>query len=287
MNELASWLPARVKQRAKPLYRSGRRWLAQTFYGHGIDELLAAVRQLGITAGDSVMMHSRFNRESGFKGGPADIVEGLLSMLGPDGHLLMMSMAYGGASEDYCAGDPLFDVKRTPSVVGVLTEVFRRRDGVLRSLNPLHPVLAHGPLAAWIVADHDTCVLSCGKGSPFDRFWKLDGKFLFLDASYSSLTFMHYVEDHFRDRLPVELYDPEVATVRVRDGAGCEFRLRHQCFSATARARRNFALIEGKLRADGRMREVRVGRSRLLGVRARDVFDCAAALVEQGTGFYR
>jgi aminoglycoside 3-N-acetyltransferase len=287
MSRMPSGLPARLKQHAKPFYRSGRRWLAQTFYGHGMDELVAAVRELGIGPGDSLMMHSRFNRESGFKGGPGDIVEGLLAALGPEGHLLMMSMAYGGASADYCAGDPVFDVRRTPSAVGLLTEVFRRREGVLRSVNPLHPVLAHGPLAEWIVADHDKCMLSCGKGTPFERFLKLDGKFLFLDAPYSALTFMHFVEDHFRSRLPVELYDPEPVTVRVRDHQARERRLRHHCFAAAARSRRHFAPIEAKLRAEGRMRELRVGRSRLLGVSARDVFDCAAGLVEQGSGFYR
>jgi aminoglycoside 3-N-acetyltransferase len=287
MNDRSMSLPSRLKQQIKPYYRSGRRWLAQTFHGHGVDELLAAVRSLGIGPGDSVMMHSRFNRESGFKGGPADIVEGLIDALGPEGHLLMMSMAYGGASADYCAGDPLFDVRRTPSAVGLLTEVFRRRDGVLRSLNPLHPVLAHGPLAEWIVADHDKCMLSCGKGSPFERFLKLDGKFLFLDAPYAALTFMHFVEDHFRSRLPVELYDSEPVTVRVRDHQERERRLRHHCFGEAARARRHFAPIEERLRANGRMRELRVGRSRLLGVSARDVFDCAADLLERGTGFYR
>jgi len=287
MNDPRPAFPRRLKQRIKPFYLSGRRWLAQTLYPYDVDDLKAAVGRLGIGAGDSILLHSGFSRDSSFKGGPGDIIDGLLELVGPDGHLLMMSMAYGGSSEDYCASDPLFDVSRTPSVVGLLSEVFRRRQGVLRSLNPLHPVLAHGKLAAWLVADHDKCAYSCGKGSPFERFLKLDGKFLFLDASYGTLTFMHYVEDYFRARLPVELYTSEPMVVRVRDTHGRELWLRQYCFGAESRARRHFAPIEAKLRAEDRMRDLRVGNSRLLGVRAQDVFDCAATLLEQGTGFYR
>jgi aminoglycoside 3-N-acetyltransferase len=287
MSEDRSNFPRRLKERARPFYLRGRQWLARALFAYGVDDLKAAVGTLGIGAGDSLLLHSGFRRDSGFKGEPGDVIDGLLDVLGPEGHLLMMSMAYRGSSEGYCAGDPLFDITRTPSALGLLSEVFRRRQGVLRSLNPLHPVLAHGPLAGWLVADHDKCAHSCGRGSPFERFLKLDGKFLFLDAPYSALTFMHYVEDCFRGRLPVELYAPEPAIVRVRDARGREIRLRQYCFSAAARARRNFAPIEQKLRAEGRMRGLRVGNSRLLAVRARDVLDCAAALLEQGAGFYR
>lgn len=287
MNELRPAFRRRLKQRIKPYYLSGRRWLARTLFPYGVGELKGAVGSLGIGAGDSVLLHSRFSRDSGFTGGPEDIINGLLEVLGPEGHLLMMSMAYGGSSEAYCADNPMFDVSRTPSAVGLLSELFRRRQGVLRSLNPLHPVLAHGPLAAWLVADHEQCTHSCGKGSPFERFLKLETKILFLDASYSALTFMHYVEDHFRSRLPVELYASEPVIVRARDATGRELQLRQYCFSGAARERRHFAPIEQTLRADGRMRDLRVGNSRLLTVPARAVFDCAATLVEQGKGFYR
>ena len=274
-----------LKQRVKPLYHRGQRMVARTLFAYSPAELEAAIAKVGIESGDAVMVHSSFARTSGFTGTPGDVIDVLLRAVGPAGHLLMMSIPYRGSSERYADSDPLFDVRRTPSAVGVISELFRRREGVVRSLSPLHPVLAHGPLAAWLAADHDTALRSCGRGTPFERFLSLEGTLLFVDAPYSSMTFAHYIEDACRDRLPVELYDPTPRTIRIRDDAG-EREVRHLVFSAAARARRHFAPIEAALRRDGALRVERVGNSRLLRVAARDVLNCALRLVEEGTGFY-
>jgi aminoglycoside 3-N-acetyltransferase len=275
------------KQRLKPIYFSGQRLVARTLFAYSPGALESAIRSLGIGAGDNVFVHSGFRRVSGFTGTPGDVIACLLNIICEDGHLLMMSMPYGGSSQRYAEGDPLFDVLRTPSAVGMISEVFRRRKDVLRSLNPFHPVLACGPLAAWLIADHEKSAYSCGKGSPFERFLKLDGKLLFFDAPYGSLTFMHYVEDYFREQLPFELYDKEAVTLRVKEPSGRELKVRQFFFSEASRARRNFAPIEQTLLREGRMQAARVGNTRLLSVSARSVVDCAGRLIEEGPGFYR
>jgi aminoglycoside 3-N-acetyltransferase len=282
-----STVAKRVKQGIKPLYLRGQRLVARTLFAYSPPELAAAIRSLGIGTGDSVLVHSGFRQVSGFTATPGDVIETMLNVVGGDGHLLMMSIPYRGSSQRYAESDPLFDVVRTPSAVGLISEIFRRRADTYRSLSPLHPVVAHGPLAAWLVADHDKSAYSCGKGTPFERFLGVGGKFLFFDAPYGSLTFMHYVEHMFRDRLPVDLYDAAAVCIRVRDAAGRECSVRQFVFSEAARARRHFTPIEERLRADGLLREVRVGNTRLLSVAASDVVDCAARLIDQGTGFYR
>ena len=275
-----------MKQRLKPLYFRGQGLLARAAFAYSRAALEDSLRALGIRAGDSVLVHSGFRRASGFTGSPSDVVDALINAVGTDGHILMMSIPYRGSSQRYTETDPLFDVARTPSAVGLISEVFRRRSGVHRSLNPLHPVLAYGPLAEWLVADHEKCAHSCGKGSPFERFLNLDGKFLFFDAKFSSLTFMHYVEDVFSARSPVDLYHPAAAVVRVKDQAGRQLQVRQFFFSEAARQRRNFAPVEAKLRSDGRLRSARVGNTRLLTVSARDVMSCAGSLIDAGKGLY-
>src|SRR5438094_10151405 len=88
--------------------------------------------------------------------------------------------------------------------MGLITEAFRRRSGVLRSLNPVHPVLALGPEAAKLVADHERQLHSCGKGSPFAKLYDLKAKILFLDAPFSpapSFTFWRtWSRPNFRSR---------------------------------------------------------------------------------------
>jgi aminoglycoside 3-N-acetyltransferase len=275
-----------LKQRVKPLYRRGQRLVARTLFAYSPAQLEAALAKIGIAPGDALMVHSGFRPTSGFTGTPADVIEAMLRAVGPQGHLLMVSIPYRGSSQRYAESHPLFDVRRTPSKVGLISEVFRRRPDVVRSLSPLHPIAVHGPLAAWVVADHDMALRSCGKGTPFERFLSLNGKLLFYDASYSSMTFMHYVEDLCRDRVPLAVYDPAPATIRVRDDAGEEREVRHLVFSAAARERRHFAPIEAALARDGALRTLRVGNTRLQCVPAQDVVACALRLVEQGTGLY-
>jgi aminoglycoside 3-N-acetyltransferase len=275
-----------LKQRLKPLYFGSQGLLARSVFAYSRAALEDKFRALGIGPGDSVLVHSGFRRASGFTGTPSDVIESLLSVVGTDGHVLMMSIPYRGSSQKYAEGNPVFDVARTPSAVGLISEVFRRRSGVLRSLNPLHPVLACGPLAEWLVADHEKCAHSCGKGSPFERLLALQGKFLFFDAAFRSLTFMHYVEDRFSPRAPVSLYHPTAAAVRVKDHTGRELTVRQFFFSEAARQRRNFAPVEHKLLAEGTLRSARVGNTRLLSVSAHDVMNCAGSLIEQGEGLY-
>lgn len=282
----ASWTRP-FRQRLKPLYSEGERAVSRTLFAYSPSALESAIRTLGLGASDAVLVHSGFRRTSGFTGTPVDVIDCLLQVVGPAGHLLMMSIPYRGSSQRYAESNPLFDVRRTPSAVGLISEVFRRRPGVVRSLNPLHPIIACGPMAAWLTIDHEKTAYSCGKGSPFERFLKMDGKFLFVDAPYSSLTFMHYVEDYFRERLPLALYNPAPATLRIKDSTSAEFTVRQFFFSQEARARRNFGVIEEALRDQAAIRSARIGNTRLLLVDARQVFDCAARLVEQGRGFYR
>ena len=276
-----------LKQRLKPLYFRGQGLLARAVFAYSRPALEDKLRTLGIESGDSVLVHSGFHRASGFTGTPSDVVESLLNVVGSDGNLLMLSIPYRGSSQKFAEADPLFDVARTPSSVGLISEVFRRRSDVHRSLSPLHPVLACGPLAEWLVADHDKCAHSCGNGSPFERFLSLGGKFLFFDAKFSSLTFMHYVEHYFMDRSPVDLYHQTPAMVRVKDHHGRERKVRQFFFSEAARQRRDFSPVDRKLRSDGTLRSARIGNTQLLSVNARDVMQCAATLLEQGQGLYR
>ena len=287
MNEIDMSWPTRLRQRLKPIYRDGQRALARALYAYTTGELESALRQLGLAAGDSVLVHSGFRRVSGFTGTPNDVIECLVKILGPEGHLLMMSIPYRGSSQRYAESNPVFDVRRTPSAVGLISEVFRRREDVVRSLNPLHPVLARGPMAAWLTLDHEKTAYSCGRGSPFERFLHTNGKFLFFDAPYTSLTFMHYVEDTFQQRLPFALYDSEPATLRLKDANGAEQQIRQYFFSREARERRNFGVVEEALRRGGAIRHARVGNTQLLAVPAREVVDTAGRLLNQGQGFFR
>ncbi len=80
------------------LYRRARRrlksLLVATSWASDAAALVAALRKLGVGAGDTVMVHASWLPDNGFRGGPAGFVAGLKEAVGPDGLLVMPSFTY-------------------------------------------------------------------------------------------------------------------------------------------------------------------------------------------------
>ena len=170
--------------------------------------------------------------------------------------------------------------------MGIITEIFRRKKDVVRSLNPAHPILAFGPDAKWIISDHDKTMYSCGKGSPFEKILELNAKALFFDVPFWTMTFFHYLEDKFKDCSPVKLYDDEPLESTVIDSNGNGKGVKTYVFSREARESRNFWMIVRELRDKNLIKTAKIGNTKLILVNLRDVVDCAQKLVNAGIHFY-
>jgi aminoglycoside 3-N-acetyltransferase len=276
----------RLRSRLKAVYFAGRGALIRRFRSYGPPELDAALRALGVAPGDTVLLHAGFTPWSGFTGSPQSLVECLLRLVGPQGHLLMVSMAYTGSALEYLkAGEP-FDVGRTMSRMGLVSEIFRRRRDVHRSRNPVHPILAHGPRAEWLIADHDATPFSCGEGTPFEKLAQLGGKILLFDVSYLTATFLHHLEHRFRTRLGVRVYHDERIEAAVVTPEGTPRRVAVCVFEpTTARARDQVWLdLEPEFRRAGALRAGRVGNTPLVLMDARRLIECADRLLPGKTG---
>jgi aminoglycoside N3'-acetyltransferase len=106
-----------------------------------------------------------------FTGTAFDVLSLLRRLVG-ERTLAMPAFVFGKESFDPIRRyrvDPVFDVRKTPSEMGLVTELFRRSRSVRRSLHPTHSLCASGPLAEIITAGHDTCGSTFGEGSPFAR----------------------------------------------------------------------------------------------------------------------
>src|SRR5205807_1636548 len=68
---------------------------------------------------------SAFDSFLGFQGGPVDVIRTLREVVGARGTLMMPAIPFRGTAVEYALGDPVFDVRRTVSRMGLLTEVFR------------------------------------------------------------------------------------------------------------------------------------------------------------------
>lgn len=276
----------RVREWARQCYRRIDKAVADRFFPYDAEGLTGALRRLGIAPGDTVLVHSAFKCSSGFRGDPQDVIQALLDAVGSTGNLMMVSMPYSGSTYDYLWGNPVFDVRKTPSRMGILSEIFRRRRDVVRSLHPTHPVLACGERASWIVEGHERNVYPCGEGTPFAKLRELDGKTLFFDVPFYTFTFIHYIEDHIKEQLPFSLYVAEPTSTRVRDARGQELDIKTYAFSSTAVRARRPGLLRDALVAEGLLRKARIGRTSLLLVRVEDAVQLAERMVARGQHFY-
>jgi aminoglycoside 3-N-acetyltransferase len=272
------WLKARLL-RARELWV---RW----FRSYDAAELLAALRGLGAVPGDALMLHSAFGAAHGFRGSIEQLTEVFIDAVGPDGHLLMVSLPYRSSSFAYLSKLKVFDVRKTPSMMGLVSEMFRRRPEVLRSLHPTHPVLVRGRNAAAFVEGHPECLFPCGPGSPFDKLAEANGLVVFFNVAFDNYTFFHYLEHMVSSRLPFPLYTEETFDAQVLDAAGRPRTVKTYVFAPEAIRRRRFDLVEAALRRRGLIRETRVGASRIQAVRVRDTIECVSEMAGRGEFFY-
>jgi aminoglycoside 3-N-acetyltransferase len=132
-------------------------------------------------------------------GGANVIIQSLLDAIGPAGTLV----AYVDYEPFHADEDdmeiPVFDkrIARAALDHGVLHETIRTWPGALRSDHPDAGVVAIGPLAEWIVADHPF-QYGYGEGSPFDKILQARGRVLMLGAPLDTITLLHYAEHKAR-----------------------------------------------------------------------------------------
>lgn len=174
---------------------------------------------------DILMAHSSISDMHPFYQGKArDLLDLLLRLVGPERTLVMPAFFFGSAelyNREYYRKHPRFDVRRTPSQMGLVTELFRRRPGVMRSLHPTHSVCALGPLASELVATHHLSPWACGELSPFGIMGGRRTTILGLGKEYSrSLTQVHAMEEILGDRFPVPREPEEPVRVELVDHMG-------------------------------------------------------------------
>jgi len=79
--------------------------------------------------------------------------------------------------------------------MGLITEVFRKRRDVRRSLSSTHSLAGWGKKSEKILEGHEKCSVTCGPGSPFEKICQEEGKILLIGVDHRVNTTLHYVEN--------------------------------------------------------------------------------------------
>jgi aminoglycoside 3-N-acetyltransferase len=165
-----------------------------TFARSVYDEMVAAWRNAGLSVGDTVLLHSNASRllrriyRLDRAASPDIVIASFLDAVGPAGTIIFPTFNF-----DFASGKP-FDIKRTASQMGILSERARLMPESFRTGHPIYSFVALGARAA----DFGNLCNSSGYGtdSPFGLLRSWGGRIAVLDLpDQGSMTFYHHVEE--------------------------------------------------------------------------------------------
>lgn len=190
---------------------------------HTREKLTQDFTDLGIAQGDTLFIHSSFKSLGPVEDGASTVIAALETAVGAEGLILMPTFSLLPSREERVAA---WNVNKTPSTVGWLTEFFRQMSDTHRSDHYSHAIAARGREAKAFVSDHRRREgyqspwdhypwgKTYGTHSPMFRAYKVNAKLLMLGVDYETSTYIHLVEVvHWNKRLAD---DPEAEYIRLK-----------------------------------------------------------------------
>jgi aminoglycoside N3'-acetyltransferase len=247
-SQLIMWLqPKRKAWQAIKRARLRRELLAK----HGAftaAQLVLFCRDAGIQENGVLFVQCSYNDLLTYDGSPYDLLSALRELVGPQGTLLMPAYSTN-MQETPCRP---FDVRRESTYTGIIPELFRREEGVIRSLHPRHSICGLGPRAAELLDGHENCVYADGPDSPFDRIRKLNAQSLCLGLPPGFNSFVHWVEDIEPEKYPIKAHEGPFDCL-LRNAEGQEIQ---EPFYRRRAGQRNQELLIGKSLGPKALRQV-------------------------------
>ena len=142
----------------------------------------------------------------------SQVLTALVDWVGSSGTLVMPTYPCRTTHLEYLQASPTYDVRKTPAGIGLIPEVFRRRPGALRSLDPDFSIAADGPAAAPLTATalgEDPF----GADSTYEQIIRAGGSLLGLGVSLNTNSFIHVIDSRLQDRYPRHPYGARYDTV--------------------------------------------------------------------------
>jgi len=146
---------------------------------------------LEIHPASTLMVHVSY-KAIGEVDGRGDTVLDALCEYMKNGLLVLPSHTWANVNSEH---NPVMDVLHTPSCVGVLTELFRKRKGVVRSLHPTHSIAAFGKEAVDFAYGEEKTNTPCGKNGVYHKLWERNAQILLIGVNFTRNTYIHGIEE--------------------------------------------------------------------------------------------
>ncbi len=154
------------------------------------NDIIKSIKKIGIKPDDTLLIHSSMKAIGAVENGGDTVLDAFIEYMS-DGLLIFPTHTWNNISKN---GD-IYDPETEPSCVGILSNLFMKREGVVRSLHPTHSVAVLGKNSRDYIAKDN----NVSSPAPWDGCWgelyRLNAKILFLGCSLNRNTFIHSVEE--------------------------------------------------------------------------------------------
>jgi aminoglycoside 3-N-acetyltransferase len=176
-------------------------------------------RVSGVQEGDTLLLHSDLTRlafkwfkKTKIKITPGVVIDSFLLALGEKGTFLLPAFNFTSFTED-----AYFDIRNTPSRMGVLTEEARKRNEFERTAHPIHSFLVAGFKKNIYLKSKNQS--SFGFDSPAGIMHRENAKYAALAVEDGrSVSFYHYVEEIYSELIDYRYHKVFTGTYIDRDG---------------------------------------------------------------------
>lgn len=212
-------------------------------------DILTGLSSLGLSAGDTVMVHSSLSSFGHVEGGAPTVVQALLELLTPTGTLIVPTFS------KYLYEEPVWDREHTLSLMGKISETVRTWPGALRSNHAAHPLSAIGAQAELIC--RRPYRTGFGPDSPFRTLVDEGAWILLMGVTYNNCTLFHLFEAEVR--VPYRFLEERKAVVivdGVRDEHGSAWE-----YTRLPDTANDFMALGLELERRGLVRQATIGES--------------------------
>jgi aminoglycoside 3-N-acetyltransferase len=248
-----------------------------------IEEVLI---NIGIKSDDVIMLHSSLSKIGFVQNGAETIISAFLKVIGNNGTLVMPAFPAMGYNYDYLQLNPVFNVNSTPSKMGIVTEVFRKMNGVKRSLHPTDSVCALGQRAEFITDSHFNQLTPYNVNSPFYKLCTLNAKIILLGVDFNSLTNLHTLEDAVNNfKFPI--YHSHVFECEIVNEKNEKLKVKTKCHDPKWSKQRKCNELISSFKNAGFLKETKLGEANLYVIEAKSMHEwMLKSYIDKGITMY-
>ena len=175
--------------------------------------------RLRVKRGSNVLVHSSYDALLYWNLSPTNIVKIIADVVGDSGSITMPTFPTRHTHQ-YLKDYTCYDATSTTTVMGLIPEIFRIKNKMSRSLDPIRPFSVQGKNSEYLLKEHHQSIYSYDESSPLFKLSAIDGIVIGLGVPLQNLTLVHTIENILGNEYPTKVYDDTIHRLSVRDHYG-------------------------------------------------------------------